>query len=205
MKYFSLLMVAVLAACNGPTPPAPTAIHDEAMRWANVGKSCDDTAPAVLLAAARRDSLPTTFLAPPDQRWADLARTAPGGIGGIFQVGPNVTGDYFIWLTDPSKRAEAIAAITAAFPGLENFFPFDRARVMKGRWDFAQLADWYGYLLLKGPIPGIRTSDIQEGSNRLEFGVPNEEARAALEQWLTALDVPCRLVAIRITPPIGFL
>ncbi len=210
MKSFSLfsvvavVAVVAVAACSNPAPAAPIPVHDKGMRWANIGKSCDDAAPSVLLSPARRDSLPAVFLAPHDQQWADLARSAPGGIGGIFQVGPNFTGDYFVWLTAPTKRAEAIAAIIAKFPGLDEFFPFDRAQVVHGRWDFAQLADWYGYLYLKGPIPGIRSSGIQEGSNRLEFGVPDEAARAALEEWLTALDVPCRLVAIYIQPPIGF-
>jgi hypothetical protein len=203
LSLLSLPVVVAFASC-GRSVIEPTPAFDTAPRWANVGKSCDDNAPAVLLSPVRRDSLPPEHAGNSDQRWVDLARSAPGGIGGIFQVGPNGTGDYFIWLTDPSKKTEAIEAIIAAFPGLAGFFPFERAHIVQGRWDFAQLADWYRYLLLKRP-PGIWSSDIQEGSNRLEFGVPNEEARTALEQWLTALDVPCRLVAIRIQPPISWL
>lgn len=197
-----LLMLAALAACSNTTEVKP--VLDESPRWANVGKSCDDNAPAVLLSSARHDSLPAEYLGPPDRKWAALARTAPGGIGGIYAAGPNYT-EYFVLLTDPAKKVEAFAAIRAAFPGIETSFPLERAQVAKGRWDFAQLGDWYGYLLMRGAFRVATSSDIDEKGNRLDFGVPDEAARATLEAWLTSLDVPCRLVAIHIQPPIEAL
>ncbi|MQA90186.1 MAG: hypothetical protein GEU90_08120 [Gemmatimonas sp.] len=71
--------------------------------------------------------------------------------------------------------------------------------VKQGRWDFAQLYDWYRYLNQHlWPVEGLSFSDIQEARNRLEYGAIDEPTRVEVENILADLDVPCFLVAIEI-------
>jgi hypothetical protein len=105
-------------------------------------------------------------------------------------------------MTDPSKRDSAIAGLNVRGL-LPTGFGATKVVALKGRWDFAQLAEWYVYLFPRA-INGadVTSTDIQEARNRLEYGVPHEAARAALEVRLKMLDLPCNLIAIFIQPPI---
>jgi hypothetical protein len=127
-----------------------------------------------------------------------LAHQVPGGVGGIFME----QGVGYLWLVEPSKRTEAIAALADTPLGIglqQGGFPLKNAVVLKARWNFAQLADWYAYVTSRA-LPGVQwtSADIQEARNRLEFGVISEAARLDLESRLKALDLPCNLVAVEI-------
>jgi hypothetical protein len=72
-------------------------------------------------------------------------------------------------------------------------------RVIQGRWDFAELYDWYRYI--GGRIrdePSFSFSDVQEARNRLEYGVIDGAGRLRVEQRLRDAGIPCWLVSIEI-------
>jgi hypothetical protein len=117
----------------------------------------------------------------------------PGGWGGFFLE----NGVPTIYLVVPARKDAAVAVLrTEGLPVTSS------TRVKQGRWDFAQLYDWYRYLLPHIRVEGLSTGDIQESRNRLEFGVIDEAARARLERTLAGLGVPCFLIAIGIRRPV---
>jgi hypothetical protein len=211
LRWITCALLGALAACSSSSPAAPHQITDASappeadrtLRLADIGKVCTAESPATVLEGPRLDSLPPAGRerrGSSDEIWVALAREVPGGLGGIFMDG----GVGYLWLVDPSKRSEAIAALAAGPLALgirQTGFPLENAVVLKARWDFAQLADWYAYVVPRA-LPGVRWSsaDIQEARNRLEFGVVDEAARLDFESKLKALDLPCNLIAIKIRP-----
>lgn len=147
----------------------------------------------MLLAEAARDSLPPAG-GDLNADWADLARRAPGGWGGYFLD----DGEPTMYMLDTSQVDAAVAVLRAE--GL----PIDSPVVARqGRWDFAQLYDWYRYLnRFIWAVDGVSSSDIQEARNRLEYGVIDDATWARVEHVLGDLDVdvPCFLVALEIQP-----
>jgi hypothetical protein len=118
------------------------------------------------------------------------------GWGGFFLE----NGVPTIYLIDAALKEAAIAVLAT-----EGFPLSSSARVKQGRWDFAQLYDWYRYLALHiSAVDGMSFSDIQEARNRIEYGVIDEPTRVRLEKTLAALEVPCFLVAIEIRPRAEF-
>jgi hypothetical protein len=193
-KLAGILGIAIVCGCSNTTEPRTDA--PSGPRWASLGRVCDVNDPAQSLSAAARDSLPPD-LSPessPNVRWAELARRVPGGWGGFFAE----DGVPTIFLVDTTLREEALAVLAT-----EPFLPVTPdTRVKQGRWDFAQLYEWYRYLGPHiWPLEGWRSSDVDEAHNRLLYGVADEAARARAEQRLAALGVPCFLVAIQIRPP----
>ena len=186
MKYAALLALQLLGACSSSLGPDDDA---SGAQWAYLGRDCANDAPATLLPEAARDSLP-----PPGRNsWADLARRAPGGWGGYF-LDDGVPTMYML----DTSQVEAAAAFLRA-EGL----PIASSVVARqGRWDFAQLTDWYRYLnRFIWAVDGWSFSDIQEARNRLEYGVIDEVTWARVEQVLADLefDVPCFLVALKVS------
>jgi len=192
MKLFLVgLGTAALVACSN-NPVEPASIFDPpTLRWASLAKACPADAPATSLPADLKATLPVSTFKTIDDRAAELAKEIPGGWGGYAYI----EHDHFnMFLIDPSQKKAALSALAS-----RGVPPDDYIEVHQGRWDFAQLYDWYRYL---GPrvLPGIKvsSSDIQEARNRIEYSVINEEERAKLEQALSDLDIPCWLVAIKI-------
>ena len=191
MRGYSIVVVllALGGACQpGREPPAPAAGSH-----AVPAGECDG--PAVSPPPAAAAALPPrTGAMAPDDRWADLAREAPGGFAGVLYDGGPV-----LMLARPEEAAAAKAALAPALPG----FPVAAAEVRRARWDFGQLVDWYNYMLLDAGVwgPGVVSGDKDEAANRLRFGVVDEAARARLIGALDALGVPCGLVLVDIREP----
>jgi len=183
---FSLLGVA----CAHPS---------EAPRWARLGHSCPEDAPAVDLPSGLRDSVRQLWVGHETDadRWAQAAREIPGGFAGKM-----LEGGLVVFLVDTTQRDAALAAI-AARGGLEGRNP-KRVRVRKARWDFAQLLDWYHYLnLYVWSDSGVVTGGIDEANNRITYGVMGESGRRRLEHHLATLrpPPPCSLVAVEVVGP----
>jgi hypothetical protein len=192
--FVCLLVAAATAACSSPADPeelrVPAPGYSEPPRWADLGVDCAPDAPATSLDPSLRDALPPP---PPniDTEWADIARRVPGGWGGFFYEDGTPT----IYLVDPSQREAAAAALR------DEGIPMPSSgSVKQGRWDFAQLHDWYRYLAPHIRIEGTSFSDINEVNNRLEYGAIDEATRARMEEIAASLGVPCYLVAIAIRP-----
>lgn len=194
-RLIAVLGIAVAAGCG--TPSAPSTDPASEPRWAALGKACADDAPAPSLSAEAREALaPRSQEGDVNARWAALASRVPGGWGGFFLE----DGVPTIYLTNPALKESAIAVLAT-----EGFPLSSSAHVKLGRWDFAQLYDWYRYLAPHtSAVDGLSFSDIQEARNRIEYGVVDEAARVRLEQTLAALDLPCFLVAIEIRPRAEF-
>ena len=182
-----LVLAAAATVCSSGEPTAPLEEPSLEPRWASLGKDCPADAPATVseVAAPRQGGVATV-----DDAWAAIARRVPGGWGGFFYE----NGWPTIYLVDPARRKEAISALKA-----EGIPVTPSTAVKQGRWDFAQLYDWYRWVLpAVWAVEGVSFTDIQEGRNRLEFGAVDEETRTRLEAALAELDLPCVLVWIEI-------
>ncbi len=191
-----VMFCAALAACSGEAvvEPPPQLHPPVNLQWADVGQPCSPGAPAVPLGDAARDSLPTIpGFATSDDRMADIARRVPGGWGGNARL----DGVFTVYLVDTTARAAASTALAA-----EGYSVPPTAVVRRGRWDFAQLHDWYRHLLVGIDGTGITMSDIQEAENRIHLFVRNESARAVLAAHLRSRGAVCNLVAIGVSAPV---
>jgi hypothetical protein len=184
--YFMSLcwLLSLFAACADSPATAPTA--------------CDPNAPGPSLGEEQRATLPPDPSPPSgDAEWAEIARQVPGGWGGLFKQG----GTPVIYLVDPTKQSEAVDALFALGVGQPN--DIRQAIVLKGRWDFAQLYDWYRYIQLRAGSPnGLVFSDIDEARNRLHCAFENTDTKASFENSLQPLNLPCELVITEVTSSI---
>jgi len=197
MKCLAFLLTALALACSPPSEPVQDWV-DPTLRLADIGKACTADSPATFLTGPALDSLPWPRAPLTNAMWIDAALTIEGGVGGVFAN----HGVYYLWLTDTTKRVEAITGLTAA--GLIGPpFTVESTVALQARWDFAQLGDWYAYLIPK-LVPSLRSSGIDEANNRLRFGVADEAGREQVEAILQTLDLPCNLVALYIAPVIGW-
>jgi len=141
--------------------------------------------------------LPPPTSATVDDQWADLAREVPGGWGGVLLVSGRPT----VYLVHTERREAALAALYAAGVGLP-LFDIRTADVRQGRWDFAQLYDWYRYINVRvGTVNGVYSTDIDEERNRLVYEV-DSTAKAEVEALVATLNLPCDLVVITIGNPV---
>lgn len=141
---------------------------------------------------------PVTGAQTVDDQWAAIARQVPGGWGGVWLVDAQPT----IFLVHPDRRDEAVAALYAFGVGQPGF-DVRSAAVLQGRWDFAQLYDWYRYINQQAwTVSGLHVTDIDEVQNRLYYGVDSGAVRQ-FESFLQALDLPCDLVTVEATGPAG--
>lgn len=200
-----LLLASILVgACAEPVAPEP-----EDPTSATVDKACHSNAPANSLPAAKLNEIgPYRGHPYMDSQWAEIARQVPGGWGGLYyeRGAGRQQGPLTIVLVDPTQRDRAVEAISRLFrgSGWERLTPeLPNAVVQQGRWDFAQLFDWYRYLNQHvWQESGVTMSDIQESKNRIEYGVADEAARERLTRRLQGLNLPCFLVAIEVVPPV---
>jgi hypothetical protein len=184
--YFS-----AIAACGGVpregTSPAS---------WASVGRHCSPYSRAESLPTAVADSLPVrSDSSSEDARWARVARVVPGGWGGGLFLSDGVPTMY---LTDPSRRSEALAALNER--RVDGRAWGSDLRIRKGRWNYVQLYDWYRDLNQRIANGSISGTDIDQAHNRLLYSVISDSAKRVLEARLAALAVPCYLVAVEIRP-----
>ncbi len=199
---FAIVLALIPVACSDPAAPGDPTEPDEWLgaTWADLGRACPADAPAFSLSEAARDSVPILDheLGTMDALWAGFAREVPGGWGGLFYKDGRLT----MYLVDPDQQDEATASLARLFEGSTwaGYAPqLASARILEGRWDFAQLFDWYRYInQYIWEVDGVTFSDIQEAANRIEYGAEDEDALRRATEALAALDLPCFLVALQI-------
>ena len=183
MNRIMLGLLASLLACRSVT------VDQEEPQLVTV-RAC--SGPAVSLDATLAANLPARNPQLPDDRWANIASTVPGGFAGIYLD----EGKPILALTQPEREAEAKAALATLMP----WFDIAGATVRPARWTFAQLFDWYEYLA-SVPKPGLVSADKDELLNRVNYGVRDATSLLALARTLQQLGIPCDLVVIRIEEP----
>jgi hypothetical protein len=157
------------------TPPAPP------IRLAQ----CDG--PALSLPDSLARQLPRrTGRMIPDDRWADLATTIPGGFAGVLYDSAH---SPILLLVDPAQATAAKQALDGKIS-----FPVQQATVRRARWDFAQLVDWFNYLHPRLGVPV--TADKDEARNRIRLSVTSVELRDRVISALAQLPLPCDLVVV---------
>jgi hypothetical protein len=191
-----LTLIAVATACSAVTQPDKSPALKTALT-----KVPDCNGPATSLNPAIAASLPArSGNMMPDDKWADLAQQVPGGFAGVLYI----ENKPVLMLTDPSQSAAAKQALAPSFPS----FDVNGAEVRQARWDFAQLVNWYDYLLTRTQIwrtEGITSGDKDEAINRIRYGVVDAAARDRLVYALGGIALPCDLLAIEITGPISIV
>lgn len=175
-------MALAVVACEAPTQLSAS----DSQPWADLGKACPPGAPAYgAPEQADVEGAPTR-----NRLWAGIARDVPGGWGGIF----GEDGVLTMYMVDPSQREEAIEALSGRLEGFSNL---SSVRVKQGRWDFAQLWDWFRYISPHvWAVEGVTKAVILEAENRVEYGAMNEDVRTQVNEVLAGLDLPCFLVSV---------
>ena len=129
----------------------------------------------------------------PDDQWADLAESVPGGFAGFIRD----DGKLVLFLTDPSQATAAKAALAG-----KTGYDVREAQVRQARWDFAQLVNWFNYLSQQSTLwsnSGLASADKNEAINRIVYGTVDSASRLLLIQRLEGLDLPCDLIRVEVT------
>jgi len=180
-RVFAAIAGIALAGCRAAgtsvaSPPAAPPIR--------LGQ-CDG--PALSLPDSLARQLPRrTGRMIPDDRWADLATTIPGGFAGVLYDSAH---NPILMLVDPTQATAAKRALDGKIR-----FPLQQATVRRARWDFAQLVDWFNYLHPRLGVPV--TADKDEALNRIRFSVTSVELRDRVISALAQLPLPCDLVVV---------
>jgi hypothetical protein len=139
---------------------------------------------------------PRTGQMVPDDHWADLAERIPGGFAGILY---DRNMKPILMLTDP-ERADEVKKVLVSDRTFRHF-DLVGAKAFKARWDFAQLVDWFNFIVSDTSVwktDGMVFGDKDEETNRIYFRVETEAGRQRLKEKLSALNIPCDLVRIGI-------
>jgi hypothetical protein len=126
-----------------------------------------------------------------------VAQAVPG-FGGYFL---DAAGVPSVYLVDASQRPAAERAL-AGFLADQGFAAAE-LRVLQGQHQYTQLDQWYraarrGVFSVAGFILG----DVDEGSNRLRFGVTNAAAIAGVRGVLARVGVPSSAAIVEQRAPI---
>jgi len=142
-----------------------------------------------------------------DDRFAALARTVPGGFGGLWLEGSIL----HVNLVDLSKREQARSALQAELQG--EFGPgapggqrasvdLDRIVFHQGRYDYVQLTGWYARLPAALGYEGVFSTDIDERRNRIRIGVRDDATAERVRRRVRELGIPSGAVLVqREAPP----
>ena len=153
------------------------------------GKACADS---VNRRPPLKDRPVVDSLTGDGSRMTRASLVVPGGLGGIF-----LNGDAFVvLLVDTTKRDSAIAALLRRpdMPQLNT----DHVVIRQARWSYAELVEWYQYIIPRTAHEAISSSSIDLVQNRVTISVTNEDARAAVLKLVESLPIPCNLIAITL-------
>lgn len=129
-----------------------------------------------------------------DDEFACLAKNVPGGFGGAY-LDDNLR--QVVVLVDPSQREAALSTLHS-LRALSADIDWNRARVVKGDYDFGQLYHWYRNRVKQVlRCDNINFLDIDEVRNRIVLGVLDQDAAECVARDVLALgDVPCEAVLV---------
>lgn len=180
-RVFAAMVGIALAGCRAAATPVASPPPAPPIRLAQC------VGPALSLPDSLARELPRrTGRMLPDDRWAALATTIPGGFAGVLYDSAH---NPILMLVDPAQATAAKQALDGKIR-----FPLQQATVRRARWDFAQLVDWFNYLHQRLDVPV--TADKDEALNRIRFSVTSVELRDRVISALAQLPLPCDLVVV---------
>jgi hypothetical protein len=123
---------------------------------------------------------------------------AVSGFGGYFL---DAAGVPSVYLTDAAQRPAAEQAL-AGFLTDQGFASAD-LRVLQGQYEYTQLDAWYRQARRSVfTVAGFILGDVDEGSNRLRFGVTDAAGVAGVQGALAQLGVPSSAAIVQQRAPI---
>jgi len=166
---------------------------------------------ALVLGACRDASTPAAPDAPPPRLTAALQQVSQDsnpsqmavaavvpGFGGYFLDAAELPAAY---LMDPAQRPTAEQAL-AAFLESRGFTAAD-LRVLQGEYEYARLDAWYRQARPGAfSVSGIILGDVDEGQNRLRFGVSDAGAAVGVRNVLAQLGIPAGAAIVEQRAPI---
>lgn len=172
----------------------PTTLKPEVPKF-----TCLANSATMRLPADQRANLPAFGPRQPDDDFVAISQTVPGGFAGVFKI----EGTLILTFVDPATANANRQQITGAFAsrGYDFFVDLSKAEYRDARWTFAELDEWFRYIVPRLSAAGVSSLDINEQANTLAFGVIDEDARTRLEARLASLGVSCNLVTTVIQQP----
>lgn len=138
-----------------------------------------------------------------DEEFRDLAQQVPG-FGGLYY---DSLGTPVVVVTDLAQAAQLQAPLTALIqrlgPPVSGLRPIQEMRLVRGQYDFAQLASWYSAFNqgATGARGLVTLTDINEVANRIDIGVRDDAARATVLAEITRLGIPASVIHVSVSPP----
>ncbi len=103
------------------------------------------------------------------------------------------------------SQLDAAKQAAESILGVERFSRKIReVRTEQAQYTIVQLSAWYEHVRMLS-VPGIVSTDLSEGENRLAVGVEDTAAQAAVQAELAKLGIPLEAVIVRIEEPTRLL
>jgi len=125
-----------------------------------------------------------------DDHFIEIGERWPGFAGYYYEDGGIV-----LRTTDRGDVA-SLATLVRTELGKEEF----GISIRDADYDFRELAGWRDQLR-EAARAGMRELDVDEVLNRVRIGVPDEDTRSEILEWLTVLNVPKAAVVVHVVPP----
>ena len=185
VRLFAVGALIGLGACASGTEPS--AWKPEVPKFTCVANSA-----TMRLPEAFRANLPAFGDRGPQDEYVEISQTVPGGFGGLFLH----QGKLVLTFVDTATANANRQQISAVFAGRGYNYASDvaTAEFRDARWTFAELDEWFRYIIPKLSVPGVSSMGIDERANTINFGVIDEDARARLEGALASLGASCNLM-----------
>jgi hypothetical protein len=143
---------------------------------------------------------PTISAGTIDDRLAGLAATVEG-FGG-FELSGSILRVYLV-NPDPEQGALAQTALAALFDSPE--LAAAELAVAAADYDYRDLVRWRAVANNVLGLPYVVSTDVDEASNRLVYGVSDKAGAPCVRENLDALGIPSAAAEIRIEPAIEAL
>lgn len=119
------------------------------------------------------------------------------GFGGLF-LDPLDNSIAYAYMLDTKKQGAAEMAVKHIL-GQERFrSEIRKVNVLQGQYSILQLTEWYQPIKMTRHFPGLQTTDLNEGRNRIRIGVLNDGAKNRAELLVRNLGIPSEAAIVEL-------